>query len=87
MVVLKTEIDVTDFVRGCVFMGTGGGGPQQVGLRYLLEVIRRGRLNRCATISGNVLGDEKAGGTVHVAFGNNVSMGRTVDVPLHVDWR
>jgi DUF917 family protein len=41
--ILKTEIDVKDFVRGCTFMGTGGGGPQQVGQRYLLEKIREGK--------------------------------------------
>jgi len=34
---IKTKIDAEDFVRGCVFMGTGGGGPQETGLRYLLE--------------------------------------------------
>ena len=40
---LKTEKDVRDFVRGCTFMGTGGGGPQEIGLKFLLEDIKEGR--------------------------------------------
>jgi aminopeptidase len=38
-----------------------------------------------ARLSGNVLEDEKVRGTVHVALGNNASMGGTVTVPLHLD--
>lgn len=41
--------------------------------------------NPRAQVTGNILEDEKVLGTVHVAFGNNVSMGGTVDVPFHVD--
>jgi len=41
--------------------------------------------NDAATITGSILEDEKVMGTIHVAFGNNVSMGGTVDVPLHLD--
>ena len=41
--------------------------------------------NDAARISGNVLEDEKVLGTVHVALGNNLSMGGSVDVPLHLD--
>jgi leucyl aminopeptidase (aminopeptidase T) len=41
--------------------------------------------NEKATVIGNILEDEKAIGTVHVAFGNNVSFGGTVDVPVHLD--
>lgn len=41
--------------------------------------------NPKAQVTGNILEDEKVLGTVHVAFGNNVSMGGTVDVPFHVD--
>lgn len=40
---LKTETDVRDFVRGCTFMGTGGGGPQDAGLRFLLDDVREGK--------------------------------------------
>jgi aminopeptidase len=41
--------------------------------------------NDRAQITGMVLEDEKVAGTVHVALGNNVGMGGTVDVPIHVD--
>ena len=36
-------------------------------------------------MTGNLLGDEKVMGTVHFAFGNNVSMGGTNDVQVHID--
>ena len=38
-----------------------------------------------ARIVGNVLEDEKAIGTVHIAIGDNRSMGGKVSVPLHLD--
>jgi len=38
-----------------------------------------------AHIVGNVLEDEKAIGTVHIAIGDNRSMGGRVSVPLHLD--
>jgi leucyl aminopeptidase (aminopeptidase T) len=41
--------------------------------------------NDAAKITGSILEDEKVMGTVHLALGNNVSMGGTVDVPLHLD--
>ncbi|MBU7014129.1 MAG: aminopeptidase [Theionarchaea archaeon] len=41
--------------------------------------------NDQAQVVGNVLEDEKAMNTVHVAFGNNVSFGGTVNVPVHLD--
>ena len=41
--------------------------------------------NDRARITGHVLEDEKVAGTVHVALGNNVGMGGTVDVPIHLD--
>ncbi|MCS7182412.1 MAG: aminopeptidase [Thermoanaerobaculum sp.] len=41
--------------------------------------------NPKAKVTGVILEDEKVLGTVHIAFGNNVSMGGTVDVPFHVD--
>ncbi|MEM4267696.1 MAG: aminopeptidase [Candidatus Woesearchaeota archaeon] len=42
-------------------------------------------INPKARITGNVLEDEKAVGTVHIAFGNNMSFGGSVDVPVHID--
>lgn len=41
--------------------------------------------NDSATLSGVLLEDEKVMGTVHIALGNNVSMGGSVNVPLHLD--
>ncbi len=41
--------------------------------------------NDMAEIKGTVLEDEKVLGTVHLALGNNISMGGTCDVAFHVD--
>ncbi|OYV88893.1 MAG: hypothetical protein B7Z68_12660 [Acidobacteria bacterium 21-70-11] len=41
--------------------------------------------NDRAVLTGKILEDEKILGTVHVAFGNNASMGGSVDIPFHVD--
>ena len=41
--------------------------------------------NYMAQIKGTVLEDEKVLGTIHLALGNNVSMGGTVNVGFHVD--
>lgn len=41
--------------------------------------------NDSARLSGILLEDEKVMGTVHIALGNNVSMGGSVNVPLHLD--
>lgn len=41
--------------------------------------------NPKATITGNVLEDEKVKGTAHIAFGKNSSFGGKIDVPIHVD--
>ena len=41
--------------------------------------------NDRATLTGNVLEDEKILGTVHVAFGASAGIGGTVSVPVHED--
>jgi leucyl aminopeptidase (aminopeptidase T) len=41
--------------------------------------------NEKATLTGNVLEDEKLLGTVHVAFGASAAIGGTVQVPVHLD--
>ncbi len=41
--------------------------------------------NDRATLTGNVLEDEKILGTVHVAFGASAAIGGTVSVPIHLD--
>ncbi len=41
--------------------------------------------NDSAKLSGILLEDEKVMGTIHIALGNNITMGGSVNVPLHVD--
>jgi leucyl aminopeptidase (aminopeptidase T) len=41
--------------------------------------------NDAARIIGTILEDEKVMGTIHIALGNNMSMGGTVNVPIHLD--
>lgn len=41
--------------------------------------------NYKAQIIGQILEDEKVLGTIHIAFGNNKSMGGSIDVPIHID--
>jgi leucyl aminopeptidase (aminopeptidase T) len=41
--------------------------------------------NEQATLTGNILEDEKMLGTVHVAFGASAGIGGTVSVPAHLD--
>ncbi|MEW6622974.1 MAG: aminopeptidase [Bacillota bacterium] len=41
--------------------------------------------NPSAKVTGKVLEDEKVSGTIHIALGNNISMGGNVDVPIHLD--
>jgi diguanylate cyclase (GGDEF)-like protein/PAS domain S-box-containing protein len=41
--------------------------------------------NPRASITGNVLEDEKAMGTAHVAIGSNHAMGGSIQVPVHLD--
>ena len=41
--------------------------------------------NDSVKLSGVLLEDEKVLGTVHIALGNNISMGGSVNVPLHLD--
>lgn len=39
---LETIQDCEDFVQGCLFMGTGGGGPADLGLKLLKEALDEG---------------------------------------------
>jgi len=41
--------------------------------------------NEAATLTGNILEDEKILGTAHVAFGASAAIGGTVQVPVHLD--
>jgi leucyl aminopeptidase (aminopeptidase T) len=68
-----------------------GGGPE-----LLAELRAHGELgtqlaelgvgtNESATLTGNVLEDEKILGSVHIAFGASAGIGGTVSVPIHLD--
>lgn len=70
------------------------GGPEAAALEKLLEacaplsrnVAEFGiGTNERAIVSGAILEDEKILGTIHIAFGDNVSMGGTVNVRSHLD--
>ena len=41
--------------------------------------------NHAAKVTGTILEDEKALDTCHIALGNNIHFGGTVDVPIHLD--
>ena len=67
-----------------------------LGAEYLRRLQAHGELgtnlaelgvgtNDRATLTGNVLEDEKILGTVHVAFGASAGIGGNVSVPIHLD--
>jgi leucyl aminopeptidase (aminopeptidase T) len=77
---------------GYVISISGGRDAEQ--LRALIRPFGRlGRniaelglgTNYRARLTGNILEDEKVAGTVHIALGDNASMGGTVRVPSHLD--
>ncbi len=41
--ILKNEVDVRDFVRGCTLLGTGGGGLEENGVQSLLSELAAGK--------------------------------------------
>lgn len=43
MVKIENKEDVEDFVRGCTFLGTGGGGLPKEGKKWLIEDIEEGK--------------------------------------------
>ena len=70
------------------------GGAQAAELEKMLSEFGKNGLNcaelgigtnHAAKITGLILEDEKVMGTIHIAFGNNVSMGGTCNVGIHVD--
>ena len=69
---------------------------QPEGERLLADLLAAGELgtnlaelgvgtNEKATLTGNILEDEKILGTVHVAFGASAGIGGNVSVPVHLD--
>jgi aminopeptidase len=76
---------------GRIVAADGGLGPE-----YLRRLQAHGELgtnlaelgvgtNDSATLTGNMLEDEKILGTVHIAFGASAGIGGTVSVPIHLD--
>ena len=74
----------------------GAEGAAEASQRFLAQLDAHGELGRNlaelgvgtndrATITGNILEDEKILGTVHVAFGASAGIGGTVTVPVHLD--
>jgi leucyl aminopeptidase (aminopeptidase T) len=70
------------------------GGPEAARLRELLEPHGRDAYtvaefgigtNDKAILTGIILEDEKVMGTIHIAFGDNKSMGGSVRVASHLD--
>lgn len=70
------------------------GGPQAEKFKRMVETLGQPARNLAelgvgtnymARITGEILEDEKVAGTVHLALGNNVSMGGTVNIGFHVD--
>lgn len=77
--------------NGHIVDAQGGLGPQ-----YIERLRAHGEqgtnlaelgvgTNDRATLTGNVLEDEKILGTVHIAFGASAGIGGTVSVPIHLD--
>lgn len=84
---IKVEVE-----KGFATKITGGKAAKKLN-EMLDKVGRRARniaefgigTNDSAKLSGILLEDEKVMGTVHLALGNNVTMGGTFNVPIHVD--
>lgn len=70
------------------------GGHQADKFREMLDKVGRDAravaefgigTNYKAQLCGMILEDEKVYGTIHIAFGNNVSMGGNINVKSHID--
>ncbi len=70
------------------------GGPMAKRLVKMLDSVGKNArniaefgigTNDSVKLSGILLEDEKVMGTVHIALGNNVSMGGKINVPIHLD--
>ncbi|MFA4852245.1 MAG: aminopeptidase [Bacteroidales bacterium] len=89
--IIKTPITI-DIINGFAEKITGGEEAEK--LISLFE--KSGRDSRAvaefgigtnykAILSGQLLEDEKVLGTIHIAFGNNISMGGNISVNSHLD--
>jgi len=55
--VLRNLVDIEDFVRGCTFMGTGGGGQPEAGVQSLKNEMDRG--NTIKWVDAGTIGDDE----------------------------
>ena len=87
---------VDDPVLLTVRVGRLAGAEGAAAAGYLAQLDAYGPLGRNlaelgigandrATLTGNILEDEKILGTIHVAFGASAGIGGTVAVPIHLD--
>ena len=83
---------VIEVVNG--YAETIKGGKQAKQLEEMLDKTGRDAravaefgigTNYKAILTGHILEDEKVYGTIHVAFGNNLSMGGRISVSSHID--
>lgn len=83
---------VIDIVNGYAESITGG--PQADELAKMLDKVGRDArsvaefgigTNYKAKLTGLILEDEKVFGTIHIAFGNNITMGGKISVSSHLD--
>ncbi len=90
--ILKDEVINVKVEKGYATDITGGAGAERLysimepfgKLAFNLAELGIGTHDK-ALITGEVLEDEKVIGTVHIAFGDNKSMGGTVRVASHLD--
>jgi len=90
--ILKDEVIKVKVEKGYATDITGGKGAEKLysimkpfgKLAFNLAELGIGTHDK-ALITGEVLEDEKAIGTVHIAFGDNKSMGGTIRVASHLD--
>ncbi len=85
----KVTINIKD---GFAVSIEGGGSAEK--LKEILKPYGKDGMNIAelgvgtnykAKLSGFILEDEKVGGTVHIALGNNASMGGSFNVGVHID--
>jgi leucyl aminopeptidase (aminopeptidase T) len=81
-----------EVAKGFATKITGGSAAKK--LTAMLDKVGKGArnvaefgigTNDSAKLSGILLEDEKVMGTVHLAVGNNITMGGTFNVPIHLD--
>lgn len=90
--ILKDEVIDITVEAGFATIFSGGKGADQ--LKSIMDPHGKAAFNLAelgigtndkAVVVGNILEDEKALKTIHIAFGDNKSMGGNVRVPSHLD--